>query len=102
MRTIRVVCLFAFLILGFTLAAAAPPAERPRLKDSAPPMPDAEQPVRIALDVTKDTKILVNGKSVTFAKFAVIIEYAADAFDVDEAIYKDRQFTSLKLVSRGK
>lgn len=87
---------FAFVLMivfGLVLIANGQPA--------APPVPpDDTKPVRIVLDVTKDTKIMIDGKAVPFAKFAVVLEFAAGAFDVDEATYKDGKFISLKLVTR--
>ncbi len=61
-----------------------------------PDVPDAF----LSMKVPKDVKIFVNDKAISYEKFAVLMEFAQASFTIEEILYKEGKFTSLKLVSK--
>lgn len=87
---LRIIILFV-LILGATVLIAGQPKTEEKKKARL---------ISLIVIVPSDCKITINNKTIEYEKFDTIMEFAPNAFTIDEIAYKGGQFTSLKLRSR--
>lgn len=53
--------------------------------------------VVLQIPVSRDCKITVNNKEITYDKFEIVMEFAGNAFTIDELTYRGGQMSSIKL-----
>jgi hypothetical protein len=100
---------FGCLILGVTFGLKA--QDVPKIKTTPTPIVEAiplngyekreeeKEPkiIRLTVDIPMEAKIAISGKIVTYTQFSTLMEFAGNAFKIEEMVWRGGRLETVKL-----
>lgn len=103
-----------FVIASFSTTMFVTGQETPKIKTSPTPIVETipfvpvykyekkeeekePQIIRLTVDVPMEAKIAINGKLITYSQFTTLMEFAGNAFKIEEMVWRGGRLETVKL-----